>query len=71
MLQILFTGRLSEEIDLVANFAAIHREPGHEDHEYYRCNLLGAENVCDWAEKIGCQKLYLPVQYLRTAKVKL
>ena len=47
----------SEEIDLVANFAAIHREPGHEDHEYYRCNLLGAENVCDWAEKIGCQRI--------------
>ncbi|MDC0953285.1 NAD(P)-dependent oxidoreductase [Porticoccaceae bacterium] len=46
-----------ESIDLVANFAAVHREPGHEDHEYYECNLLGAENVCDWAERVGCKKL--------------
>lgn len=46
-----------ESIDLVANFAAVHREPGHEDHEYYECNLPGAENVCDWAERVGCEKI--------------
>ena len=46
-----------ESIDLVANFAAVHREPGHEDHEYYACNLIGAENVCDWAEHVGCNKM--------------
>lgn len=47
----------SEPVDLIANFAAVHREPGHEDYEYYECNLLGAENVCNWAENIGCNKI--------------
>jgi nucleoside-diphosphate-sugar epimerase len=46
-----------EKIDLVANFAAVHREPGHESYEYYECNLLGAENVCDWAERIDCKTI--------------
>src|SRR5690606_37441901 len=43
-----------EPVELVANFAAVHREPGHEDYEYYETNLLGAENVCAWAEKVAC-----------------
>ena len=47
----------SENIYLVANFAAVHREPGHEDFEYYETNLLGAENVCAWAEKVDCQHI--------------
>ena len=46
-----------EKVDLIANFAAVHREPGHEDYEYYETNLLGAENVCAWAERVGCNKL--------------
>ena len=46
-----------KSIDLIANFAAVHREPGHDDHEYYECNLLGAENVCDWAERADCNKI--------------
>lgn len=41
-------------ISLVANFAAIHREPGHQSREYYETNLLGAENVCEWASEVGC-----------------
>lgn len=44
-------------IELIANFAAVHREPGHEDAEYYETNLLGAENVCAWAEIVGCNRL--------------
>lgn len=44
----------TECVTLIANFAAIHREPGHEDYEYYQTNLLGAENVCTWADKVGC-----------------
>lgn len=46
-----------EPVGLVANFAAVHREPGHEDYEYYECNLLGADNVCAWADKVGCNKI--------------
>ena len=46
-----------EKITLIANFAAVHREPGHEGYEYYQTNLLGAENVCNWADKINCHKI--------------
>ena len=44
-------------VDLVANFAAIHREPGHEAWEYFETNLLGAENVCKFAETAGVRRL--------------
>lgn len=47
----------SESINLIANFAAVHREPGHQPHEYFECNLLGAENVCDWAERNACETI--------------
>lgn len=46
-----------EKVSLIANFAAVHREPGHEDFEYYETNLLGAENVCAWAEQVGCNEI--------------
>ena len=46
-----------ESIYLIANFAAVHREPGHEDFEYYETNLLGAEHVCAWAAKVECRNL--------------
>lgn len=48
---------ISEPVTLVANFAAIHREPGHEDYEYFETNLLGGENVCKFAERVGCQNI--------------
>ncbi len=47
----------SINVKLIANFAAIHREPGHKDYEYYKTNLLGAQNVCDFAEKIKCNRI--------------
>lgn len=47
----------AEPVELTVNFAAVHREPGHEDFEYYQTNLLGAENVCAWAEKVGCDRI--------------
>lgn len=42
---------------VVANFAAVHREPGHENCEYFETNILGAENVCNFATSIGCADL--------------
>lgn len=48
---------ISESIDLVANFAAVHREPGHELSEYYETNIRGAENVCQWASEVGCKRI--------------
>jgi len=48
---------LDGKIALIANFAAVHREPGHEPNEYYHTNLLGAENVCNWASAINCENI--------------
>jgi nucleoside-diphosphate-sugar epimerase len=45
------------DISIIVNLAAIHREPGHQDREYFETNLLGAENVCKFAELVGCQNI--------------
>ena len=50
-------GALPKDVSLVANFAAVHREPGHDDWEYYETNLYGSENVCAWATAVGCQQM--------------
>ena len=47
----------SEAVTLVANFAAVHREPGHQPEAYYDTNLRGAEQVCAWAARAGCRRL--------------
>ena len=43
--------------DIIFNFAAVHRTPGHPDFEYFETNIKGAENVCAFAEKHGIQKI--------------
>lgn len=43
--------------DIIFNFAAVHRTPGHPDHEYFETNIRGAENVCAFAEKHGIKKI--------------
>ena len=48
---------LPQETELVVNLAAVHREPGHEPHEYFATNLPGADNVCAWAEKVQCPRM--------------
>lgn len=42
---------------VIFNFAAVHRTPGHEDHEYFETNILGAENVTAFAEKYGIRRI--------------
>ncbi len=42
----------------IFNFAAIHREPGHEPNEYFDTNLRGAENVTAYARAVGCDNLF-------------
>jgi nucleoside-diphosphate-sugar epimerase len=46
-----------DKVELIANFAAIHREPGHAAFEYYETNILGAENVSAFAEKVNCCRI--------------
>lgn len=43
--------------DVIFNFAAVHRTPGHPDHEYFETNIRGAENVCAFAERYGIKKI--------------
>ena len=43
--------------DIIFNFAAVHRTPGHEDKEYFETNIRGAEHVCEFAEKYGIKKM--------------
>lgn len=43
--------------DVIFNFAAVHRTPGHLDHEYFETNIRGAENVCAFAERYGIKKI--------------
>lgn len=43
--------------DIIFNLAAVHRTPGHPDHEYFETNICGAENVTTFAEKHGINKI--------------
>lgn len=45
------------EDDIIFNFAAVHRTPGHSDSAYFETNILGAENVTAFAEKYNIKKI--------------
>ena len=49
---------VDEKPEWIFNFAAIHREPGHERHEYFDTNLAGARNVCAYADSVECSNVY-------------
>jgi nucleoside-diphosphate-sugar epimerase len=36
---------------IIYNLAAIHTTPGHPNNEYFETNILGAENVCNYARE--------------------
>lgn len=42
----------------IFNFAAIHREPGHNFHEYFDTNIPGAKNINKFAEKTGIKNIF-------------
>jgi nucleoside-diphosphate-sugar epimerase/glycosyltransferase involved in cell wall biosynthesis len=44
--------------DWIVLLAAVHREPGHEPHEYFETNLAGARNVAAYAEAVGCTNIF-------------
>ena len=48
---------LNVAFDVIINLAAVHREPGHESHEYYETNLQGSENTIKYADMNGCKNL--------------
>lgn len=51
------TDWVTGEVVLVANFAAVHREPGHRLEEYWNTNIPGAENVTSFASRVNCSNL--------------
>ncbi|HEX2087476.1 MAG TPA: NAD(P)-dependent oxidoreductase [Solirubrobacteraceae bacterium] len=44
--------------DLVVNLAAVHRTPGHPDHEYYEANEGGARHVADYCRAAGAARVW-------------
>ncbi len=42
---------------LIFNLAAVHVTPGHPEGDYYYTNVLGAANVCRFAQDIGCESI--------------
>lgn len=48
---------LSANPEWVFNFAAIHREPGHQPEEYFETNLKGAYSVCNYLEQTDCKNV--------------
>lgn len=42
----------------IFNFAAIHREPGHEYKEYFDTNIPGAENINEFARITGIRNIF-------------
>lgn len=42
----------------VVNLAAVHRTPGHPDHEYFETNVKGAVNIARFCEESGSTTLW-------------
>ena len=47
----------ARDVDVIYNLAAVHRTPGHPDHEYYDTNIRGALNVTALAEAAGVERI--------------
>lgn len=43
---------------VVVNLAAVHRTPGHPDHEYFDTNVKGATNITKFCEETGSVTLW-------------
>ena len=48
---------LGGEVGTIFNLAAVHTTPGHEDHEYFETNVLGASEVTAFARRCGCKEI--------------
>jgi nucleoside-diphosphate-sugar epimerase len=52
-----FDGIVPEPVERICNLAAVHRTPGHPDHEYYETNVAGAVNACGFARRRGVGRM--------------
>lgn len=48
---------LDVPVDTIYNLAAIHTTPGHENHEYYETNIMGALEVTAFATRHRAERL--------------
>lgn len=48
---------LDESPTVAFNLAAVHRTPGHPDHEYYDTNVGGAINITEWCARTTTNRL--------------
>jgi GlcNAc-P-P-Und epimerase len=46
-----------EKPSSIVNLAAVHTSPGHPANEYFETNILGARNVCAFAEAAGTDRI--------------
>lgn len=54
----IFHPELPQQVDLIVNLAAVHKEPGgHVPYDYFATNLQGAETVTAWAEQVNCARI--------------
>jgi len=47
----------ADQVSCIYNLAAIHTTPGHPHNEYYETNVLGAMEVCGFAERQGINEV--------------
>jgi len=45
------------DVDLIIDFAAIHKEPGHNEIEYFQTNVNGSKNICEFANYVNCKNI--------------
>ena len=46
-----------KNVDLIVDFAAVHKEPGHHENEYYDTNVNGSKNICEFAKHVDCKNI--------------
>ncbi|MGY3795219.1 NAD-dependent epimerase/dehydratase family protein [uncultured Aquimarina sp.] len=49
---------INKDQSWIFNFAAVHREPGHEFQEYFDTNIPGAENINRFARETGIKNIF-------------
>jgi len=49
---------ISSKNSWIFNLAAIHREPGHKQKEYFDTNIKGAEHITEFANSIGIKNIF-------------
>lgn len=49
---------VAEGCDAVFDFAAVHRTPGHPDHEYFETNIAAATNISSLCDTAGIRTVF-------------